>query len=328
MRPIWACLLFVSFGLPTASAMQRETRPLSSQVTKRGVKLKKRTMKNLCEKLAYLLGCFASVQCFWVYIVSICQTCKADKIAKMICMIVLPPFSQIYYFIESWIYVGLSHPFCVAVLDLILFTAMSLIALVSGALLKRTVLNILAAVLLAVVTISLYVKISHWCADAENAPRPRQEISAVLGVKFGDKPDGRFRLLKKGDAFDVYEFDPAVPFRDYDHYCVNVSKDKKRIIAVRAQKDFGSADERDKEIVVLKSVLTEKYGVGFSEYENDYIAVNECGSGGQLLMISSGCDEDGKHIVIFTILDKKQAADATAEIGLDKKSLVRGGKAL
>ena len=93
-------------------------------------------------------------------------------------------------------------------------------------------------------------------------------------------------------------------------------------------KGFGSADERDKEIVVLKSVLTEKYGVGFSEYENDYIAVNECGSGGQLLMISSGCDEDGKHIVIFTILDKKQAADATAEIGLDKKSLVRGGKAL
>lgn len=328
MRPIWACLPFVSFGLPTASAMQREARPLSLQVTEWGVKLKKRTMKNLCEKLAYLLGCFASVQCFWIYIVSIGQTCKADKIAKMICMIVLPPFSQIYYFIESWICVGLSHPFCVAVLDLILFTVMGLIAHVSGALLKRTVLNILTSVLLAVVTILLYGKITHWCADAKNTSRPQQQISSVFGVKFGDKPDGDFRFLEKGEMSDIYEFTPLVPFRNYDHYCVNVSKSKKRIFTIRAQKDFGSADERDKEMVVLKSVLTEKYGVGFSEYENAYMAVNECGSGGQLLMISSGCDEDGKHIVIFTISDKKHAADALAEVGLDKKSLVRDGKAL
>ena len=78
----------------------------------------------------------------------------------------------------------------------------------------------------------------------------------------------------------------------------------------------------------MKSILTEKYGVGFRKYENEYIAVNECESGGQLLTISSGCDEDGKHIVIFGILDKKQTADATAEIGLDKESLVRDGKAL
>ena len=285
-------------------------------------------MRNLCGKLSTVIFYIMWIQCFVAYISSICQTCKADKIFKMICMILIPPFSQLYYFFESWIKFGLSHSFCVSVLLIVALALMGVVALVCDNILKKPILNVLMAIVLAVLTLVSYVSVFKWGAEARYEKRQEGQIKSVLGIKFGDKPNKYFRKINTSTICDTYEFTPSASFRNYDHYCVNVSKNKKRIFSIRAQKDFESADESEKEVTILKSVLMEKYGVNFRGTEKGYIAVNGNDESAQLLIIASGRDTEGMHIVIFSIIDGREAAGASAEAGLSKESLLRDGNVL
>ena len=81
------------------------------------------------------------------------------------------------------------------------------------------------------------------------------------------------------------------------------------IHTIRAQKDFKNADDAKLEVQLLKSVMEEKYKVRFVGTENGtLIAKNgETEDDMQILIISSGRDGDGKHIVIFSVLDVRSA---------------------
>lgn len=285
-------------------------------------------MKNLCEKFATMIFTFAGIQCVWIFLMSIWQTWKAHDFGEMICMILLPPVSQIYYFFESWIRVGLSHSFCVEVLNLLLFVVVGVAALLVGGLLKKRISNIAAVILLAIITIWAYVGIFQWGAKERRAQKQADQIASVLGVKFGDKPTKGFWKIGTKQMFDIYEFKPSASFRNYDHYCVNVSKTNKRVFCIRAQKNFETEDESEKELIVLQGVLAEKYKAKFEKYNNTYVAVNGNETHAQLLVIASGQEDDGKHIVIFSVMDSQELSNAAAEIGLNKEDLLRDANAL
>ena len=291
-------------------------------------------MKSALEVLAKITGYACSISGIWVYFKSIYMPFKDGSFVKMICMIILPPFAQIYLFIAEWIKHGFLNEYGITCLTFVLLCVMCflLIGLRSICWPEQedsrwtwripSAIGVVVLLLLAVYGFFCLVCSMIEIKNIQTKDTLYTPITKVLGVQFGDKPDASFKFVTGDSMHDTYEFFPKIRFRGYDHFVTVVSKKTKLIHTIRAQKDFKDADDAKFEVQILKNIMEEKYKVRFERTENGtLIAKNgEMVDDMQILIISSGGDGDGKHIVIFSILDVKSAKRAMVEIGVTKES--------
>lgn len=299
-------------------------------------------MKSVLEVLAKIAGYGCSISGIWVYFKSIYMPFKDGSFVKMMCMLAMPPFAQIYLFIAEWVKKGFLNEYGIACLFFILLGIMCLLLLALRSICwsqeenSRMVWRIPSAIgVFVLLLLAIYGCFCLICSKIEIKNIQTKEnkniqaeenlytpITKVLGIQFGDKPDASFKFVNGDSTHDTYEFFPKTRFRDYDHFVTVVSKKTKLIHTIRAQKDFKNADDAKLEVQLLKSVMEEKYKVRFVGTENGtLIAKNgETEDDMQILIISSGRDGDGKHIVIFSVLDVRSAKRAMEEIGVTKES--------
>ena len=299
-------------------------------------------MKSALEVFAKIAGYGCSISGIWVYFKSIYMPFKDGSFVKMMCMLAIPPFAQIYLFIAEWVQKGFLNEYGIACLFFVLLGIICLLLLALRSICwpqeenGRMICHIpLAIGVFALLLLAIYGCFCLVCSkveikdiqtkvnrDIQTKGNLYTPITKVLGIQFGDKPDASFKFVNGDSTHDIYEFFPKKRFRDYDHFVAVVSKKTKLIHTIRAQKDFKDADDAKLEVQLLKSVMEEKYKVEFTGTENGtLIAKNgETEDDMQILIISSGRDGDGKHIVIFSVLDVKSAKRAMEEIGVTKKS--------
>ncbi len=299
-------------------------------------------MKSAVEFLARIAGWGCSLSGAWVYFKSIYMSFKEGSFVKMMCMIIMPPFAQIYCFIAEWVKKGFLNEYGIACLIFVLLGIMCLLLISLKSLCWpeqeecRWTWRIPSAIgVVVLLLLAVYGGFSLVCSRLEVKSIQKGEksytpITSVLGIRFGDTPSGSFKFLNGNSTYEIYEFVPEKRFRDYDHFVVIASKKTKLIHTIRAQKDFKDASDAEQEEIMLKAILEEKYKVRFMKTDNDvWIAKNgELEDDMQLLTISSGKDVGGNSIVVFSIMDSNSAKKAMEEIGVTKESFEADKNAL
>jgi hypothetical protein len=87
-------------------------------------------------------------------------------------------------------------------------------------------------------------------------------IEGAFGKKLGDSfdPATAIGTIQQRDGTPVYEFTPALPFRSFNHYYVNITPHTRAIYAIWASESLDNQDEAKEELAIVMEMLKEKYG--------------------------------------------------------------------
>lgn len=259
-------------------------------------------MKTFLEKVA---GFILSVQYFgWglIYLGSIYQTFQDRTFMKMVAMIVLPPFAQIYLFIERWVRFGFYNTFGMYVVCNIMVLGIGLLLTwycsvsqkdtgvldVDYADPRRPSLNTHigekaliwlliagAAIIFAHMlmnTLGRELVVSDLSTGENRSIASYESLKGAFGVKFGDKTDMRYKAVAEDAGSGIYEFTPAQKFREFGGYYVLASKISKTIYLIRAEAVFDTKKEMEDEIESVKKLVSLKYGISFINSKEGWVA--------------------------------------------------------
>lgn len=132
----------------------------------------------------------------------------------------------------------------------------------------KKIANVIAGVILCILVFNKVMNIIDARSSGETSEVYRN-FNGMFGLKFGDLVSSQFKKSGSFEGCDVYEGIPPAPKHAFDRYAVFVRPPVKRILTIRAERDFVSHDALKDAVDALKRIYENEYRTVAKKMDQD-----------------------------------------------------------
>ena len=122
----------------------------------------------------------------------------------------------------------------------------------------KNIANVIAGVILCILVFNKIIGMIDAHSGGETS-EVYKNFDGMFGLKFGDLVGDQFKKSGKIEGCDVYEGIPPAPKYSFDRYAVFVRPSARRILTIRAERDFMSHDALKDAVDALKRTFEKEY---------------------------------------------------------------------